>query len=182
MATEKADSAESSEATPEAAKADQTNRDNANKSVESSEATPEAAKADQTTEETDSAESSEAIPEAAQVDHATQDNVDNSAESLEASPLARNNQQKTPVVCSPRFPSIEALLLDALHVRQLMVQQHVSTGLAVCSICMDCGRPSIMVLVPCGHVCICQKCSHHAQHSCPICLTATTNMVRTNVS
>ena len=98
-----------------------------------------------------------------------------------ASPLARNNQQKTPVdVCHPNFPSIKALLLDALQPRGPRVQQHVSTGLAVCSICMD--RPSIMVLVPCGHLCICQECSHHAQQRCPICRTATTNMVRTYVS
>ncbi|DBA91145.1 TPA: E3 Ubiquitin ligase [Trebouxia sp. C0004] len=98
-----------------------------------------------------------------------------------ASPLARNNQQKTPVdVCFPRFPSIKALLLDALQPRRSIGQQRVSTGLAVCSICMD--RPSIMVLVPCGHLCICQECSHHARHSCPICRTATTNMVETYVS
>ncbi len=98
-----------------------------------------------------------------------------------ASPLARNNQQKSPVnVCFPRFPSIKALLLDALQPRGPVVQQHVSTGLAVCSICMD--RPSTMVLVPCGHLCICQECSHHAQQRCPICRTATTNMVRTYVS
>lgn len=98
-----------------------------------------------------------------------------------ASPLARNNQQKTPVdVCHPKFPRIKALLLDALQPRGLTVQQHVSTGLAVCSICMD--RPSVMVLVPCGHLCICQECSHHAQQRCPICRTTTTNMVRTYVS
>ena len=98
-----------------------------------------------------------------------------------ASPLARNCQQRTPVdVCFPRFPIIKALLLDALQPRRHIVQQHVSTGLAVCSICMD--RPSIMVLVPCGHLCICQECSHHARRSCPICRTATTSMVRTYVS
>jgi len=43
-ATDKGDSAESSEATPEAAKADQTTQENADNSAESSEATPQAAK------------------------------------------------------------------------------------------------------------------------------------------
>ena len=97
-----------------------------------------------------------------------------------ANPLARNNQWKTPVdVCFPLFSS-KSLLLDALEPRVPVVQQHISTGLAVCSICMH--RPSVMVLVPCGHLCICQECSHYAQQRCPICRTATTNIVKTYVS
>lgn len=100
-----------------------------------------------------------------------------------ASPLARNNTQKTPLdVCSPYFSSIKTLMQETLQPRGARnASQHRNTsGGATCSICMD--RPSVMVLVPCGHLCVCQECCHHAQQRCPICRTTVAQMVRTYAS
>ena len=85
VATDKADHAESPKATPEAAKADQTNQDNAEKYVVRSDPNVDNA-----------AESSEAIPEAAKADQTTQDNAANSAESSEATPEAAKAYQTPP--------------------------------------------------------------------------------------
>jgi len=94
-----------------------------------------------------------------------------------ASPMVRNDQQKTPLdECFSRLFSIKALI-DALQPRGHVVQPHASSGAAICSICMDC--PAVMVLVPCGHLGICQQCSRHAQQRCPICRTVDAQMVRT---
>ena len=98
-----------------------------------------------------------------------------------ASPLVRNGQQKTPLdVCCSQFSNIKASMLDALQPRGPVGQQHAQSAGSICSICMD--RPSVMVLVPCGHLCMCQECSLHAQQRCPICRTAVAHMVRTYVS
>ena len=100
-----------------------------------------------------------------------------------ASPLAHNNTQKTPLdECSPGFSSIKALMQDALQPRGAHVagQHRITSAGAACSICMD--RPSVMVLVPCGHLCVCQECSCHAQQRCPICRTAVAQMIRTYAS
>lgn len=43
-------------------------------------------------------------------------------------------------------------------------------------------RPSVMVLVPCGHLCVCHDCSRDAQLRCPICRTSVAQMIRTYAS
>ena len=93
-----------------------------------------------------------------------------------ASPRVRNDKQKTPLdECCSGFSSIKAMMMGALQSQGAVQQQGPS--IAICCICMD--RASNMVLVPCGHLCVCQECSQHAQRRCPICRTAVTQMVRT---
>ena len=47
----------------------------------------------------------------------------------------------------------------------------------MCVICLE--KPSIIALRPCGHVCLCQKCSRKMQPlDCPICNTAITGTLK----
>lgn len=48
---------------------------------------------------------------------------------------------------------------------------------AHCVICMD--RPPSVVIVPCGHLCVCQPCSGRLQQQCPVCRGAATEMIQT---
>ncbi len=91
-----------------------------------------------------------------------------------------NTMRKTPLdECCPHFGNIKALMLNTLQPRNVALSQNAASSSPTCSICMD--QPSIMVLVPCGHLCLCQQCAY-AQQRCPICRATVAQMVRTYIS
>lgn len=81
------------------------------------------------------------------------------------------------------YSAIKALMQSSPILRSAPQQVANGRGGAAqsdCSICLQ--RSSDTVMVPCGHLCVCQQCSAQVQQNCPICRAAVTQMVRTYAS
>lgn len=97
-----------------------------------------------------------------------------------ADPTIHDASGKTALDVCP-YSAIKALMQSSPTLWS--APQQVGRGAAArsdCSICLQ--RSSDTVMVPCGHLCVCQQCSTHVQQTCPICRASVTQMVRTYAS
>ena len=100
---------------------------------------------------------------------------------LLASPSAtfrHDSNNKTAMdICLPEYKQFMSAMDSARLLAQLMHKGNSSPEQRPCVVCMD-RRPSV-VIIPCGHLCVCQPCSSRLQQQCPVCRGAATQMVQT---
>ena len=63
--------------------------------------------------------------------------------------------------------------LDELHLDLKRAKDQQTSYAPICCICMD-SRPNV-VLIPCGHVCLCEQCNTGSLTLCPLCRTHITS-------
>jgi E3 ubiquitin-protein ligase MUL1 len=56
---------------------------------------------------------------------------------------------------------------DSRKDRRRHVRDRELTELQLCVVC--CLNPREIILLPCGHVCLCEDCSEEIKDSCPVC-------------
>ena len=92
--------------------------------------------------------------------------------------LRRDQNGKTAIdVCLPEYKQFMSDMKNPRMSAQPVQRGHDGSGQTHCVVCMD-RRPSV-VLIPCGHLCVCQPCSSRLQQQCPICRAAVTQMIQT---
>ena len=100
---------------------------------------------------------------------------------LLASPSAtfrHDSNNKTAMdICLPEYKQFMSAMDSARLLAQLVHKGNSSPEQRPCVVCMD-RRPSV-VIIPCGHLCVCQPCSSRLQQQCPVCRGAATQMVQT---
>ena len=80
----------------------------------------------------------------------------------------------------PQRPPFAALIPAIRRLQEnVLLAKRVEAAQPLCAVCMD--APVAVVLVPCGHHCLCVACSGNFQPPapCPICRTAIGQVVRT---
>jgi len=82
-------------------------------------------------------------------------------------------------ICLPDYKQFMSAMNNARLSAQPAQRGNSGSGQTHCVVCMD-QRPSV-VIVPCGHHCVCQPCSSRLQQQCPVCRGAATQMIQTYI-
>ena len=91
-----------------------------------------------------------------------------------ASCCLRDSSNKTVLdVCLPTFTGLKVMMNNAVLAQGAAATRQAGSQ---CTVCME--RASEMVMVPCGHLCVCQQCFPQLQHTCPVCRGNVTQMIR----
>lgn len=102
-------------------------------------------------------------------------------ELLLASPgatLWHDNNNKTAMdICRPEYKQFMSAMNNARLSAQPVHRADNDSEQRQCVVCMD--RESLVVIIPCGHLCVCQPCSSCCKQLCPVCRGAITQMVQT---
>ena len=97
--------------------------------------------------------------------------------STEGSIIKRDDNNKTAMdACLKQYGKFMSAMQNARLSAQ-PVRRNSEAAQAHCVICMD--RPPSVVIIPCGHLCVCQPCSGRLQQQCPVCRGAATQMIQT---
>ncbi|CAH2086846.1 unnamed protein product [Euphydryas editha] len=62
---------------------------------------------------------------------------------------------------------LKAQLAAGRRQRRATTRDHALTDLQLCVVCTE--NPKEIILLPCGHVCLCEDCSENIKDKCPIC-------------
>jgi hypothetical protein len=76
--------------------------------------------------------------------------------------------------------SVADVVTSSVTVLNDTVTDHTSPGYsAACVICLE--APPTMVVVPCGHMCLCEKCADKVAKTCPICRRSNITIIKVHV-
>lgn len=95
--------------------------------------------------------------------------------------VKRDNSNQTPMdICVPEYTQFISAMTNAMLAGHTGANEQ---GPARCVICLD--RQLTVVIIPCGHLCVCQQCSCHLSHTlfnrqpCPVCRQLATQWLQT---
>lgn len=92
--------------------------------------------------------------------------------------LRQDNNNKTAMdICRPEYNQFLSAMNNARLSVQPVHRANSDSEQRQCVVCMD--RESSVVIIPCGHLCVCQPCSSCCKQLCPVCRGAITQMVQT---
>ena len=92
--------------------------------------------------------------------------------------LRHDSNNKTAMdICLPEYKQFVSAMNNSRLSAQPVHRGNSGSEQRQCIVCMD-RRPSV-VIIPCGHLCVCQPCSSRLQQQCPVCRGAATQMVQT---
>jgi len=98
--------------------------------------------------------------------------------STEGATIKRDDNNKTAMdACLKEYTQFMSAMNNARLSAQPARRDNSEAAQAHCVICMD-RQPSV-VIIPCGHLCVCQSCSGRLQQLCPVCRGAATQMIQT---
>ena len=98
--------------------------------------------------------------------------------STEGAIIKRDDNNKTAMdACLKQYTKFMSAMQNARLSAQPVRRGNSEAAQAHCVICMD--RPPSVVIIPCGHLCVCQPCSGRLQQQCPVCRGATIQMIQT---
>lgn len=98
--------------------------------------------------------------------------------STEGATIKRDDNNKTAMdVCMKQCTKFMSAMQNARLSAQPVRRGNSEAAQAHCVICMD-RQPSV-VIIPCGHLCVCQPCAGRVQQQCPVCRGAATQLIQT---
>ena len=98
--------------------------------------------------------------------------------STEGAIIKRDDNNKTAKdVCLKQYTKFMSAMQNARLSTQPVRRGNSEAAQTHCVVCMD-RRPSV-VIIPCGHLCVCQPCSGRLQQQCPVCRGAAIQMIQT---
>lgn len=98
--------------------------------------------------------------------------------SAEGATVKRDHKNETAMdACQKQYTQFMSAMNNARLSAQPAGRGNNGAAQAHCVICMD-RQPSV-VIIPCGHLCVCQSCSGRLQQQCPVCRGAATQMIQT---
>ena len=88
-----------------------------------------------------------------------------------------SNNKTAMDICLPEYKQFMSAMNNARLSAQPVQRGKRGSSQTQCVVCLD--QHASVVIVPCGHLCVCQLCSSRLQQQCPVCRAAAAQMIQT---